>query len=331
MTGPDHPQTKTDFGERVELALRVFIHAFIRLLIFLAVGACIALAIYYGFPYLYRQFILPVQTNTARLQDVQAQLTANNQALNQRIDQLQARLAAMEQLHTQDKETITELQSRLDSLESSVNDQNTAIKRLDQLQTQIDQLNQSLAQNQADTSSLSKALQANGTPLAGLQWEVKTLRGMELLNRARLFLIENNLGLAQADIQAARQILSDPQAQVPADQQAGLKSLLTRLDLVINNLPGSPVTAADDLEIAWRQLAAGLANNPDAAFSTSLGMIATPAATLTPSLPAALSATPVLTGVPTQTPTATQTKKIATPAVTATPTPTPSLSPTPTP
>lgn len=327
MTGQDDPQAKPDFGERIELALSVFIRAFIRLLIFLVVGACIGLAIYYGFPYLYRQFILPVQTNTTRLQEVEAQQTANNQALNQRLDQLQTRLATLEQQHTQDKETIADLQSRLGSVESSVSDQSAALKRLDQLQTQIDQLNQQLAQNEADTSTLSKALQANDSPLASLQWEVKTLRAMELLNRSRLFLIENNLGLAQADIQAARQILSDPQALVPADQQAGLKSLLSRLDLVLSSLPASPVTAADDLEIAWRQLAAGLANNPDAAFSAILGSAATPTSATTPSLEASLISTPVFTDTPAQLSTPTQANRTAT--STQTPNSTSSSTPTP--
>jgi len=329
MTEQQPPQSKPDFGERVELALSVFIHAFIRLLIFLIVGAAIGLAIYYGFPYLYRQFILPVQTNTTRLQEVEAQQNANNQAINQRLDQLQARLATMEQQNTQDKETITDLQSRLSSAESSITGQTATLKRLDQLQTQIDQLNKQLVQNQADTAALGKALQANDSPMAGLQWEVITLKGMELLNRSRLYLIENNLGLASADIQAARQILGDPQAPVPPDQKAGLKSLLSRLDLVLSSLPASPVTAADDLEIAWRQMAAGLANTPDAAFSSPLGIEVTPTVGATPSLQASLSPTPALTGAaaltgtPAATGTPAQTSRTATPTSAATATPTP--------
>ena len=325
MPEQDKPQTKTDFGERVELALSVFIRAFLRLIIIFVVILCIGLFIYYGFPYLYKQYILPVQSNTTHLQEVQTQQAADAQSFNRRIDALQARLVILEQQHTQDKETLSDLKSRLNSAESLLNSHTTALQRLDLLQTSIDTLNRQIAQAQTDTASLGNELHADNSPLVALQWEVQVLKSMELLSRARLFLIQNNTGLARQDVLAAHTILANQKAQAPSGQQSGLTVLLTRLDLVLNNLPASPVTAADDLEIAWRQLAAGLANNPDATFNTQasgLSPATTPAPSGTPTL-AETQLTPLKpTGTPTSTGTllAPRTTSTVTPAQANTPT-----------
>ena len=322
----DQKQTRLSLGERVELALSVFIHAFIRLLLILAVILVAGLAIYYGFPYLYQQFILPVQTNTTHLKEIQAQEATDVSGVNQRLDSLQARLAVLEQQATQDKETLSDLQSRLNTAESLLASHTATLKELTQIQSQISQLNQSLAQNQADTASLGNELHASNSPLAALSWEVQTLKATELVSRARLYLIQNNAGYARQDVEAARQLLTDPTFTVPADQQAALVAVLTRLNLVLGNLPSSPVTAADDLEIAWRQLAVGLSNNPNALFNPGAAGLA--GATTTYLTPAptgtALSAETGTPGPSTLNTTPTRT-------VTPTGTPSPTLTPTETP
>jgi hypothetical protein len=80
---------------------------------------------------------------------------------------------------------------------------------------------------------------------------------MELLSRSRLYLIQNNPGLSRQDVEAARQTLAEVQENVPPDQKQIVSFWLQRLDLALENLNGTPVIAANDLEIAWSMLAAG--------------------------------------------------------------------------
>ena len=81
---------------------------------------------------------------------------------------------------------------------------------------------------------------------AELATQVTMLRSMELLSRARLFLYQANYGLAEQDVAAAR-------ALIPTDTAVG-EEVALRLDRVIESLPDRPVTAADDLDIAWQLL-----------------------------------------------------------------------------
>ncbi len=87
---------------------------------------------------------------------------------------------------------------------------------------------------------------------------------IELLSRARLYLYGSNYGLAKIDVQAARDLLSTLQNDLPYDQNATLQDVLARLDLALVNLPTYPVIAADDVDIAWQLLVDGLPALPGA-------------------------------------------------------------------
>jgi hypothetical protein len=78
---------------------------------------------------------------------------------------------------------------------------------------------------------------------------------LEALTRARLWLTQDNLGLAADDIQMARDILARVAEEGPEAEASVLTPIIARLDLALQDLPDSPVVASDDLDIAWGQLA----------------------------------------------------------------------------
>lgn len=80
------------------------------------------------------------------------------------------------------------------------------------------------------------------------------LRSMKLLSRARLFLFQSNFGLAEQDVQIARDLLSEIAADYPETDAALMNEVIFRLDRTLDQLPEWPVTAADDLDIAWSVL-----------------------------------------------------------------------------
>jgi TolA-binding protein len=232
----------------------------LRVLLILAVIAGVAAAIYYGTPYLYEKFILPVEANTARLTEVENKQATDIEQLTNQIADLKSRLADLETRQTASAQTLAEAQGQITALESAVLSHSETLKQLDAMQAALDTL--SLASS--DHESL---LVEGNSALADMQRQVTLSRAIELLSRARLYLYESNFGLAKLDVQAARDLLLTLQSDRPADKNAALQDVITRLDLALGNLPTFPVIAVDDLDIAWQLLVNDLPDLPASTFT----------------------------------------------------------------
>jgi hypothetical protein len=77
---------------------------------------------------------------------------------------------------------------------------------------------------------------------------------MELLSRSRLYMYQSNFGLAKQDAQSAHDLIATIRSEAPDTLSAELDAVLLRLDLALTNLPDFPVTASNDLDIAWQLL-----------------------------------------------------------------------------
>ena len=205
-----------------------------RLLIVLIVLGAIAVGLYFGLPLLYQRYILPVQQNTAQLQQLRTQQVQNEQT----IAELQTRLTAIETQQAGQAENLTELDGRVMDIETEIAASTETLAALEKMQVTLQ------AQNDADSSELKR--------------QVNLLRVMELLSRARLFMYQSNFGLAKQDVQTARDLLATVRPDAPEALADDLDAVLLRLDLTLSNLPDFPVAASDDLDIAWQILLGGL-------------------------------------------------------------------------
>ena len=205
-----------------------------RLLIVLIVLGAIAVGLYFGLPLLYQRYILPVQENTAELKQLREQQRESEQT----IADLQTRLATMETQQAEQAETLTSLDGRVTDIESQIALHTEALASLEKMQDTL--------QSQTDAASLE------------LTRQVKMMKGMELLSRARLYMYQSNFGLAKQDVQAARDLLASIRPNVPSVLGTELDAVLLRLDLVLTNLPDFPVAASDDLDVAWQILLGGV-------------------------------------------------------------------------
>ena len=173
----------------------------------------------------------------------------------------------------------------------------------------LDDLSRELAQSQTATTSELATLRAEyATPeeeVVAVMTSLAYFRVWELIARARLRLVENNVGLAQADVALALSMAADLSA-IDTAAATGLPAVQQRLALAAANLPADPIAAARDLEAAWEQLdrLLGLLLIP---ASPATPTPATADATLTPppATPTSLPATPVPTTTVTPLPTAT--------------------------
>lgn len=327
------------FGDRIASAFLAFVRFLVRLLVVLVIIGLLAAGVYYGLPALYRQYVQPLQTKVTQLASTQAVQEQNNQQLSQRVDDLQNRLNQLETQSDTDKQSLSSLQTGLDNVQATQQAsfgsvegiQSTAGAQIqevngsvDTLSTQIVALSTNVAKSNREFQSVTERLQTADTPVAELSHELQLVKAMEMLTRSRISLINNNLGLAQEDIGAARDLLSALKAQVPAYQVDALDAITSRLNTAYGNLPDSPVLAADDLEIAWKLLLQGLpgettgtpsATNSSGLFATTPqptsegtpGLTSTGISITSTGTPAPSSSTSTPTPSPTPQPTATLT------------------------
>jgi len=237
---------KESFLSRFGRAFINFLRALFRLVLITALIFAFGALIFYGFPYINRTFIAPVEENASRVSE-----------LENEIARLQTEVA--------------ELNHRLITVETTIETHNASIQKLDEIQATIE--------NQLEEN--------NNMVLLELKHEVMLARAFDMLGRARLYLSQSNFGLAQEDVQSARDVLFTL-ANETNDEV--LNQVVARLDLALGNLPQFPVVASGDLEIAWQILISGEAT----AIATS---------TPTPFVEPFLTATPTPFDVPSFTPT----------------------------
>ncbi|MBL7198886.1 MAG: hypothetical protein ISS56_01920 [Anaerolineae bacterium] len=178
---------------------------------------------------------------------------------------------------------------------------------LEEAGSEVDALSQGIAGNSQGILALDAELHGERSP-AILYQELQLIKAMGFLIRARLLLVQNNLGLAQSDIRSGRDLLVALQSDVPPVQAQALAVIVSRLDAALEDLPDAPVAAVDELEGAWLLLERGLPGALTAPSALEIVTPVTPTLEITPTLAltatATLEATPELTATATITPTA---------------------------
>lgn len=263
-----------------------------------------------------------------QLAPIEADLAALQAAVLDQLAPIEAELAALQAALTQIEETHSALRADVDSLQEGQQATQAGLGALEEdlgaVQEALDATASGLDAVEAKVDALSEGAFQQGEALAALQERLsdekapefllrslQVLKTMELLTRSRLLLVQNNVGLARADLAAARQLMIELQSTVPAEQQDAIEEVIARLGIALDALPGSPVAAADALEGAWQLLLAGLPSGPAAAAEAE-ATVAPAEGTPT------VEVSPTVEGTPTAeaTPTAEVTPE-------ATPTPTP--------
>jgi uncharacterized protein YoxC len=166
---------------------------------------------------------------------------------------------------------------------------------------EIDGLGGTVDSLQADMTALDSETEVLQTKLADfsaediVRWRraLALFRIWEIVGRAKLRLVENNVGLAAADVEMALEATDGLLAGDVGEAEETLTLVQQRLALAGSGLPDDPVTAARDLETAWEALDAGLAE----LLGVQLPLAASPAETPLP------AATPRPTTTPQPTPT----------------------------
>ncbi|MEA3439818.1 MAG: hypothetical protein U9R58_06015 [Chloroflexota bacterium] len=271
------------------------------LVILIIIIATLGAGGYFGVPYLYAQYIQPVQKHALRLDELETRIDQNEQLMSERLDEFANRLESLVVQVDSNKEAIADIESRLTLVEESQAEQTTfnsetaealaamqtsveelsaeqAVLRtdltitnndLENLDTRVGEFNsdleavsKSVSELSDDVLAINEKIEDQNKILKAVQFEMQMLKAMELLTRGRMFLSEGNITIARADIQQARDLLFEMSSQIPEHQQETLLQIITILDEVLDIMASSPIEATDKLEGAWQLLIEGLPVEP---------------------------------------------------------------------
>jgi prefoldin subunit 5 len=214
----------------------------LRFLTVLVLLAVIGAAVWFGVPALYERYIQPLEANTTRLESQIATQDEQIAALQNQVLALQERLGRLETSQTETGQAVSDLQAADQALERQISSLQTGLEQIAALQSETARL-------AADLEDIANAQGETTQRLDAIVLRLQLLSVTDLLTRARLYMVQNNYGLAKADIQRAIAVL---QPLETADSR--VSAVRADLEASAVALPGQPVSAADHLDIAWEQL-----------------------------------------------------------------------------
>lgn len=312
-----NPQPPLSAGERFSIAVGAFFRAVLRLIIVILAGVILAGLLYMGFVLIYQQAILPARENAARLSLLETQQAGQLDSLSQRMEKLQQQVTELGNQMIVLQDEFAALKRDQEMVQSTQQAYPLQLKRLDDLEKKLAEVRK-IGQDALQLAQENQETITSGELLTELEYQLTVLKSALLIQRARIYLSQANLGLARDEIRAARLLLVELQQTASEEQKAELAAWIGRLDSALVNLPDRPVMAASDL-----QAAENLILLPPFLEETPLAPLAVEETTETTAT-GVLTATPTPAGTLAVTPTSTQTTS---PTLAATLSPTPSPTP----
>jgi len=233
------------FGKR-------FLRFLLRLFVVVIIGVALGIGAYYGLPALYRDFIEPIQSNSDRIAALEESVARVQVDFREKNAMIVSDLAGVEGELAQQREDLSELTVGEEGLVSRVTDIEQAMEENELLSNRIDDLEESQRALVVRFDALEESIGDREIPYERLATQLQLLRVMELVTRARLWMMQGNLGEASEDITFAKDVLEA--LEIDGRDEETLILIVDRLDQVLLEISLNPIIAADDLEIVWQYL-----------------------------------------------------------------------------
>lgn len=267
-----------------------------------------------------------LRAHTSELESLESALARLGADAAQKEELLTALEAALADNLTSDQQTAERIADLAEALTALQADFNLSTGQIDTLGGELDSQADQVAQIQAGLETAVASAEAariqaeeSVTAVTEMAQSFILFHAWELVARARLHLLSENIGLAANDIATARRTIATLQSLVSAegDLAEGLEAVQSRLTLAAANLPGTPELAARDLESVWdaldqlllaRLLPQSAETSPEAEATTEAAAEETTEAAAeatvlpTPTLTAPATTTPTPTPTPTPEP-----------------------------
>jgi predicted nucleic acid-binding Zn-ribbon protein len=225
----EHPaNTSLSFWGRLGKGISWLVRFVLRLLLVLIIGAALGAGVYGGILVLYRQYILPVQVHSIRLDVLATRQAQANQQANQRLDDLQARLDALEIQGDTRKEDLSSLQVRLDAAETAQASQVGSLAALESLHGDLNTLRGDLEGLQGDWQATQAALESLQAAQDTVQAGLEELQATDAAAQEDLQALQGALRTARADVEAMQTRVARVSQGIASNSQ-GIESLSAEL------------------------------------------------------------------------------------------------------
>lgn len=251
-------ENETGFMGKLGRGLGGFLKFLIRLIFVLALAIALGAGIFYGvssgIPAVNRVYVQPVRENSARLANLEARATQDAVGYAEQLSGMDARVTTLEVQNDTNESILDNFETELAGLGVLMDGQTALSERLDALDAALvaleaDMTADSTAQdsalagvqaqvndNQDRLDTVDEFLASQDVPLDQAYADLQLIKVMTLLTRSQVHIFQNNIGLAQQDVETARTLLL-ALANQPAFAEDDLGSVLLRLDLALANLP----------------------------------------------------------------------------------------------
>ncbi len=238
-----------------------FLRFLLRLILVLLLGVLIGAAIFFGIQYAYQKVVVPTQQNTAALSELDTRVNQQWDLIQDNNLDVENRLSVLEtnqdDLTNQLSELTTDLEQTAADLEVYKTQQTDLSGKLDEFDQMVstlsDQIDELSTQNEETQTKLESIDLENS--LQPVYQQLETFKILLQVNRSRLFLLQDNYGLAKQELELADAMLNSLLAQVDENKAEEVAIWQSRLALAMSHLPDNPILASDDLEILWSLMA----------------------------------------------------------------------------
>jgi septal ring factor EnvC (AmiA/AmiB activator) len=227
-----------------------------------AVAILLATGAYFGAPWVYRQFVQPVQSSVAQLALLQRQVDESNAQWAERSSEQQQRIASLESQLAGQGERIASLEAHLSQVDKALTEQQAT---LDKLSSAVDALPSDYASlEEAETLRDEFATLQESVTLADqvaaqidtLEHRIVLVQTWQEVLKTHLYLTEGNVGDAETILELAMTHLGQASALSPESERKEITTIQTHLTRAASRLREQPIIAAQDLESAWYELGA---------------------------------------------------------------------------
>lgn len=250
--GDDNEANSSEVVERDISPFARVIRGIFRIFLVLFIGVTLGVAIYFSVQALYRDYVEPMQTTLLRIPKIEEELAQDKAIAKKQMGQIGERLAEIEGQLTEHGETLAILLVETDIVRDELEDQGDRIDRLRNIADQVESLSSDLNSVIEKVEALETTLSDVDLPTQQISLQLRMIRAMTVLCKARLWLAEDNLGLAAEEIKIARDLLTSMPEVDSAIEEELLGQIVERLNLALADVRTFPIVAADELEVAWK-------------------------------------------------------------------------------
>ncbi|PKO06013.1 MAG: hypothetical protein CVU41_07820 [Chloroflexi bacterium HGW-Chloroflexi-3] len=246
-----------------------FLKVLLRLLLTLLFGIILGAALYFGFQFVYQELVIPTQQNATDLQNLNTRINQQWDLLQNKNKEFEDRLSEMESDQENTTDHISKLvadfeqiSADLDAYQIQQEDLADQIQKIDQSIVDLIDQNKDLTAQNEDIISLVKDLEIE-KKLQPIYQDLQLFKIMLQVNRSRLFLLQDNYGLAKQELVLVNELLNSLLLSATEEQKNEILLWDARLNLAISHLPDNLILANDDLEILWSMMANGFTSPND--------------------------------------------------------------------